>query len=91
MGLQVRDCARIGGSASAWFYGLTDQSWAAVKFATEDAPGEVYQSGPRRLWDEVEAAGQWWQAAGLPGFERFGLTVTPEGERTWLDDMQNVL
>jgi hypothetical protein len=39
----------------------------------------VYQSGARRLWDEVEAAWRWWDGAGRPGVDRFGLTVRVEG------------
>jgi hypothetical protein len=45
----------------------------------------VYQSGPRRLWDLVEAAHSWWQDHRCPGFDRFGLTVTPAGETPRLD------
>lgn len=51
----------------------------------------IYQSGPRRLWDEVEAAYRWWDGHDRPGFERFGLTVTAEGQRAWLDTPSNGL
>jgi protein-L-isoaspartate(D-aspartate) O-methyltransferase len=44
----------------------------------------VLQSGPRRLWDEVEAACRWWLAAGSPGADRWHFTVTPEGQRVEL-------
>ncbi|WP_329521977.1 methyltransferase domain-containing protein [Spirillospora sp. NBC_01491] len=58
-------------------------SWAAVT----PGPGEhlVCQHGPRRLWDELELAYDWWLGSGRPGPSRFGLTVTPEGQRVWLD------
>ena len=46
----------------------------------------VWQSGPRRLWDEVAAAHRRWEERGRPEHERFGPTVTPEGRRVWLDD-----
>ncbi|MDG9701400.1 hypothetical protein [Streptomyces sp. DH37] len=46
----------------------------------------MWQSGPRRLWDETEAAHRRWRERGRPGYERFGLTVTPRGQRAWLDD-----
>lgn len=88
-GLQVQDCAHAGGEVSAWFYGLTDKSWAAVKFATDDAPGEVYQWGSRRLWNQVEAATAWWAGQGRPGLERFGLTAAAEGQTIWLDSPTN--
>ncbi|WP_420705773.1 hypothetical protein [Streptomyces sp. LaPpAH-108] len=72
-----------------WFYGLTDRSWACVMFRDGRAEATVWQSGPRRLWDEVSAALDWWRAAGEPGYERFGLTVTADEQRAWLDHPKN--
>ncbi|KPC59967.1 hypothetical protein ADL29_32060 [Streptomyces chattanoogensis] len=46
----------------------------------------VWQCGPRRLWDDVEAAFRWRAGHGRPDPSRFGLTVTAKGERVWLDD-----
>jgi hypothetical protein len=55
-------------------------SWATI------LPGEgkhrVYHQGPRRLWEELEAAYQWWTDAGRPHHTRFGLSVTPKGRRS---------
>ncbi|MBD0738612.1 hypothetical protein [Streptomyces sp. CBMA29] len=48
--------------------------------------GRYTQYGPRRLWDEVEAAFRWWTGRGKPGVERFGLTVDAGGQYVWLDD-----
>lgn len=88
-GLLLRDVSlatdRRGDQRSAWLYGLTDRSWAAVLFRDGTPRSTVYQCGPRRLWDELESAHQWWTRAGQPGVHRFGLTVTPEGEHPWLD------
>ncbi|WP_269855248.1 hypothetical protein [Streptomyces sp. RPT161] len=92
-GLRVPDCAWAAderdGDHSVWWYGLTDRSWAAVLFRRGAHESTVYQSGPRRLWDEVEAAWHWWTGEGRPSPERFGLTVTREGQRGWLDDPEN--
>ncbi|MYS43179.1 methyltransferase domain-containing protein [Streptomyces sp. SID5998] len=90
VGLRVRDChhqaaAGRDGARPVWFYGLTDRSWACVLFREGRAEARVWQSGPRRLWDEVSAALAWWRAAGEPGYERFGLTVTAHGQYAWLD------
>ncbi|SEP85210.1 protein-L-isoaspartate(D-aspartate) O-methyltransferase [Streptomyces radiopugnans] len=90
LGLRVPDCRCVvadkrDGARPVWWYGLTDRSWACVMFRDGGA-ARVWQSGPRRLWDEVEAAHRWWQERGRPGYERFGLTVTPQGQRAWLDD-----
>ncbi|MFI1100118.1 methyltransferase domain-containing protein [Streptomyces melanogenes] len=89
LGLCVRDCVHVvaakeDGARPVWFYGLTDRSWACVQFRDGDRT-RVWQSGPRRLWDEVESAYQWWDEQGRPGFDRFGLVVDGDGERAWLD------
>lgn len=47
--------------------------------------GAVAQSGPRRLWDDIETIHQTWRSLGTPVRERFGLTVTPQRQTIWLD------
>ncbi|MFC3453370.1 hypothetical protein [Amycolatopsis speibonae] len=32
-----------------------------------------------RIWDEFEKAHDQWRQLGEPGWDRFGLTVTPDG------------
>ncbi|MGW8574737.1 methyltransferase domain-containing protein [Streptomyces niveus] len=88
-GLRVPDCAhvvnRTGEAAGkAWFFDLRGRSWAVAEFREGEAGARVHQSGPRRLWDEVEAAVAWWVGQGRPGVERFGLAVEPGGRaRSW--------
>jgi protein-L-isoaspartate(D-aspartate) O-methyltransferase len=91
VGLVVPGCVqtvqRGDGQALVWFISLTDRSWAAVRWPADDDRGEVYQSGARRMWDEVEAAWRWWDGAGRPGVDRFGLTVRADGTQVaWLDE-----
>jgi protein-L-isoaspartate O-methyltransferase len=91
VGLRVRDCwhsvaEKRDGVRPVWFYGLSDTSWAVVIFQDEQPEAPVYQAGPRRLWDEVETAWRWWDSQGQPDIDRFGLTVTAEGQRAWLDN-----
>ncbi|MEU5975608.1 protein-L-isoaspartate(D-aspartate) O-methyltransferase [Streptomyces sp. NPDC047315] len=90
VGTRVPDCVHApaparGGVQPVWFYSLTDKSWAVVLFRNGTGLATVRQAGPRHLWDEVEEALHWWRDAGRPGFERFGLTVTTEGQTVWLD------
>ncbi|MFD8479781.1 methyltransferase domain-containing protein [Kitasatospora sp. NPDC059673] len=71
------------GSYTLWLHDTAVTSWATADWE----PGgreefEVVQSGPRRLWDEVEAAWRWWNERGRPGFERFVLRVSPDGAHT---------
>ncbi|MGW3114077.1 methyltransferase domain-containing protein [Streptomyces sp. NPDC001091] len=90
LGLRVPGChqavaAKRDGSRPVWFYGLTDRSWACAMLH-DGHEADVWQAGPRRLWDEVSRALGWWGEAGRPGIERFGLTVRSGGEQyVWLD------
>jgi protein-L-isoaspartate O-methyltransferase len=92
LGLRVPDCAHVVnrsdagvGTGKAWFFDLKSRSWAAAVWSG-GPDAAVYQSGPRRLWDEVAAAYRWWVGRGAPDHTRFGLTVTAGGQRAWLDD-----
>ncbi|GLU45895.1 methyltransferase domain-containing protein [Nocardiopsis ansamitocini] len=67
--------------------GADTGSWARWRI-TADTVGEyrVRQHGPRRLFDELRAAYDWWLGLGKPAHDRFGLTVDADGQRAWLDD-----
>jgi protein-L-isoaspartate O-methyltransferase len=91
IGLRVPRCthsvaSKREGARPVWFYGLDDTSWACAFFREGRTETTVYQSGPRRLWDEVESAYVWWEGVGRPGHQRFGLTVDAEGQTAWLDE-----
>lgn len=73
------------GSYTLWLRDTAVTSWATADYEPGRAEYEVVQSGPRMLWDEVETAYRWWTDHARPGFDRFGLTVTPRGETVWLD------
>ncbi|AXB41322.1 protein-L-isoaspartate carboxylmethyltransferase [Amycolatopsis albispora] len=65
-----------------------DGSWARVDIKA-DANGErlVVQSGPTSLWDVISDGYRQWEEAGRPTWDRFYLTVKPDGEQVvWLDD-----
>jgi protein-L-isoaspartate(D-aspartate) O-methyltransferase len=60
-------------------------SWAQLTYNhTAGAPYLVRQFGPRRLWNEVETAYQWWIANGSPTAARWQVTVTPQGQEVEL-------
>ncbi|WP_251056756.1 hypothetical protein [Streptomyces sp. ISL-94] len=95
VGLQLRDVWRtwhdnpdVEGVASRLWLATTDAtSWAAVDWdGRSSGRFTVWEHGPRRLWESVEAAYAWWRGMGRPGPERFGLTVAPDGNHVpWLD------
>jgi protein-L-isoaspartate(D-aspartate) O-methyltransferase len=84
IGLRVPDCRLSwdlgddGYLSTLWL--LAPDSWASVQGST------VRQVGLRRLFDEVISAYTWWQHAGRPPRERYGVTVTSAGQSVWLDD-----
>ncbi|WP_216206486.1 ATP-grasp peptide maturase system methyltransferase [Amycolatopsis aidingensis] len=61
-----------------------DGSWAYQDL--EDGQLIAVQSGPRRLWDEIEAAHREWSALGKPAREQFELNITPAGHSLRLGD-----
>jgi hypothetical protein len=65
---------------------ITTASWARLD-ANLTSPDKlvVRQLGPRRLWDETEAAYDWWYEHGKPTPARFGMTVTTDTQTVWLD------
>ncbi|MDY0813300.1 rRNA adenine N-6-methyltransferase family protein [Kitasatospora purpeofusca] len=67
-------------------------SYAHCRLADREGKHAVSQSGPRNLWDEVTAEYRWWQRQGAPGLDRFGLTVSVDGQRrAWLDGPGDVV
>ncbi|MGH3941019.1 MAG: methyltransferase domain-containing protein [Pseudonocardiaceae bacterium] len=67
-------------------------SWAQLDANLNDsAPFTVCQFGPRRLWDEVEAAYEWWYEQDKPGPDRFGFQIRDGRQWVWLDEPDNVV
>ncbi|WP_431984362.1 methyltransferase domain-containing protein [Streptomyces qinglanensis] len=90
LGVQVPDLfCRVewgtGGAYRLWLLDMGRTSWATADVEPGRGEFEVAEYGPRRLWAEAEAVLSWWREHGEPGFARYGLTVTPRGQRVWLD------
>jgi protein-L-isoaspartate O-methyltransferase len=68
------------------------KSWAQLDANLNDpAPFTVRQLGPRKLWDEAEAAYDWWHEQGEPMLDRFGFQCHGDLQWVWLDDPDNVV
>ncbi|MEV1240480.1 methyltransferase domain-containing protein [Nonomuraea sp. NPDC049750] len=63
----------------------SDDSEAQVHYAPDYKGVAVLQRGPRNLWDGLEIAYLRWVSWGSPHKDRFGMTVTPDGQHIWLD------
>ncbi|MFE3205687.1 methyltransferase domain-containing protein [Embleya sp. NPDC059237] len=71
----------LGGGA-VWRLWDGGRSWALV----DDRPGigKAVQGGPRRLWDEVDAALRWQDEHRVHGYD-FGITVDPNRQWAWAE------
>jgi hypothetical protein len=65
--------------------------WAGATWEAGREEFEVYQIGDRPVWEEAVDAYFQWVAWGQPGRERFGMTVTAEGQQVWLDTPDRVI
>lgn len=68
------------------------KSWARLDADLNDpAPFTVRQLGPRKLWDEVEAAYDWWHEQGEPGLDQFGFHCDDGRQWLWLNEPGRVV
>ncbi|WP_073224282.1 methyltransferase domain-containing protein [Streptomyces sp. NBRC 110465] len=69
------------GEMTLWILADDQRSWASADYTPDAHQYAVVQYGPRRLWDEAEAAHGAWEALGRPTRARAGISIT---ERQWL-------
>lgn len=62
-----------------------DGSHAVARSSATGRGWQITQRGPRRLWDQVEAAYAFWQREQRPSYDRFGLTATRTEQYVWYD------
>jgi protein-L-isoaspartate O-methyltransferase len=60
-----------------WLADTHSRSWATAAYGSDLGPYPVRQHGPRRLWDEAEAAYHWWTQNGIPPVEAWEFLITP--------------
>ncbi|WP_200816012.1 hypothetical protein [Nocardiopsis sp. JB363] len=66
-------------------------SWASWHVDPRATSHEVRQYGPRELFQEFEAAYQWWLDSGSPDHDRFGMTMSKKQQLIWLDQPANII
>jgi len=73
--------------------GLRPASPAGVPVYRYDPVRQVALTcdGEPPLWAEIERAYQQWRGWGEPGWDRVGLTVSPEAWTVWLDEPHNII
>ncbi len=78
-------CRFEDGQPTATSITIGDGSWAEVALADDHGVHQVIEGGPNRVWRVVEEAHALWRRLEQPGWDRFGLTVTPHHQTIWLD------
>ena len=71
---------RGDGCWSVWFLDPASRSWARFDYQPDTERWPVHQFGPRRLWDEIDAAYRGWEQAARPPVEQWTVTITPNGQ-----------
>ncbi|GAA0934196.1 methyltransferase domain-containing protein [Nonomuraea longicatena] len=90
-GLQVTT-RQQDGRLLLWVMDQADPgTWTLVGHEPGLTEFSVYQLGDRPLWDEICDAYFRWVSWGEPVRDRFGMTVTGEGRRIWLDAPERVI
>jgi methyltransferase of ATP-grasp peptide maturase system len=81
--LAAPSAERMGGGGAQI---LSDVATGSQARTTPNPGGgwTVTQSGPLRLWDQVERAVELWQKAGEPHQDGFRITVSTAGQRVWI-------
>lgn len=77
---------RIREGETWWTITSPDGSRAEVCDTGTGPERDVLQTGPHRLWDDIETAFGEWEKAGTPDWDRFGLTVEPGAQVVWCLD-----
>jgi protein-L-isoaspartate O-methyltransferase len=78
-------CGPADGSGHSIHLWALDGSHALARPATNGDGFLISQTGPRRLWDQVEDAHTFWRRAGRPGYDKFGITATTTEQHVWYD------
>ncbi|MGI9003829.1 MAG: ATP-grasp peptide maturase system methyltransferase [Pseudonocardia sp.] len=73
----------------ATFLAAPDGSWCEIDHHADGDRHQLREAGPTPLWTSIENAHQLWQDTGHPGWDRLGVTVTPDHQHVWLDDPNN--
>ncbi|HZB29527.1 MAG TPA: protein-L-isoaspartate(D-aspartate) O-methyltransferase [Streptosporangiaceae bacterium] len=71
--------------------GHPNGAWAACDYEPGKDDFDVTQYGDRRLWNELEDAFGWWIGQGSPTEDRFGLLISSQDQRLWLDQPSHLV
>jgi hypothetical protein len=92
-GLTVEGPRVEDGDECVWLQ-TPDGSWAVV-YVPAGAPWRsavVEQHGPTNVWTAAETGWASWEAAGRPGLDEYGVTITADGEhRIWCGKPGNMV
>jgi Protein-L-isoaspartate(D-aspartate) O-methyltransferase (PCMT) len=65
-----------------WWHPVS-KSWVRAE-PRAGGPARVHETGTRQLWAEIAPVLAYWDNAGRPGIDQFGLTITPQHHTLWI-------
>ncbi|MEV7441023.1 ATP-grasp peptide maturase system methyltransferase [Streptomyces sp. NPDC091204] len=83
--LAAPSAERLGMGAEQILLDVATGSQARTRPAADGKGWTVVQRGPLNLWTAVEDAVMEWQSYGSPHLSDFGVTITPDSQKVWLD------
>lgn len=68
---------------------LPDGSWCKVDRNPTNGRYHLTEAGPTPIWERIEDAHDWWNSAGQPSWDRYGLTATGTEQFVWYDNPES--
>jgi protein-L-isoaspartate O-methyltransferase len=83
---------RRGPDLSTTVISAADGSWCEIGETRPDGRRVARSGGPRTLWADIEHGHAEWARLDRPGWDRLGLTITPNGDQLlWCDSPNHVV
>ncbi|MFJ6483891.1 MULTISPECIES: ATP-grasp peptide maturase system methyltransferase [unclassified Streptomyces] len=83
--LAAPSAERLGAGVEQVLLDVATGSQARTRVADDGEGWTVVQRGPLNLWTAIEDSLMAWQSYGSPHLSGFGMTITPDTQRVWLD------
>jgi methyltransferase of ATP-grasp peptide maturase system len=83
--LAAPSAERLGAGAEQILLDVATGSQARTRAAADGEGWTVVQRGPLHLWTAIEDSLTQWQSHGSPHLSGFGVTITQDSQRVWLN------
>ncbi|MEN8653995.1 putative ATP-grasp-modified RiPP [Streptomyces sp. 21So2-11] len=83
--LAAPSAERLGAGAEQILLDVATGSQARTRAADDGEGWTTVQRGPLHLWTAIEDSLMRWQSYGSPHLSEFGMAITPDTQKVWLD------